>query len=269
PAVTVVLFAPVVSTLTVALGIKLVGVAVALVVLAGVVVLPLFAALPRPGFLAATASVVALALLTTGVLVSGFDGRERRPDGLLYLRDAATGRSTWLTGDAEPDDWTGRVLGADPERVSLAGEFPLLRDPVLRAPAPDLPLAEPTVTALADTTAADVRTVHFRVDSPRRGWRIQVSLPRDAVRACVVAGQRVESAATTVPANLVFELYGVGDLVCEAPAGTRIPVDVADFSLGLPAEVEALVGPRPVDTIQVPSGYRVVDSAVVRQVVRI
>ncbi|MCS7476690.1 M20/M25/M40 family metallo-hydrolase [Umezawaea endophytica] len=269
PAVTVALFAPVVSTLTVALGIKLVGVAMALVVLAGVVVLPLLAVLPRPGLLAAAASVVALALFTTSALVSGFDEHEPRPDGLVYLRDVTTGQSSWLTGDPEPDDWTGRVLGTDPERLSLTREFPLLRDPVLRAPAPPLPLAEPSVTTLADTTADGVRTVRLRVDSARRGWRVQVSLPRDVVRACTAADQRVESAAATVPANLVFEFYGGAELTCEAPAGAEIPVDVADFSLGLPPEVEALVGPRPEGTIQVPSGYRAVDSAIVRRVVRI
>ncbi|HEX6347437.1 M20/M25/M40 family metallo-hydrolase [Umezawaea sp.] len=272
PAVAVVLFAPVVSTLTVALGIKLVGVAMAVAVLAGVLVLPLFTALPRPGLLAAVASVVAAVLVTTSALVSGFDVREPRPDGLLYLRDATTGRSVWLTGDPEPDDWTGRVLGAAPERVSLTREFPLLKAPVLRAPAPALALAEPTVTTLADTTADGVRTVRFRVDSPRRGWRIQVSLPRGAVRACVVAGQRVESAAQSVPENLVFEFYGADDgaeLTCEASEGAEVPVDVADFSLGLPPEVEALVGPRPEGTVLVPSGYRPVDSAVVRRAVRI
>ncbi|MEO6085822.1 MAG: M20/M25/M40 family metallo-hydrolase [Umezawaea sp.] len=268
PAVTAVLFVPIVSTLTVALGIGFAGGAMAIAVLAGALVLPLFAALPRPGLLAVSASVVALALFTTSALVSGFDGREPRPDGLLYLRDAVTGQSVWLTGDAEPDEWTGRVLGAAPERVSLAGDFPVLRNPVLRAPAPALALAEPTVTALADTTSDGVRSVRFRVDSPRRGWRIQVTLPHDVVRACAVAGERVE----TGPANLVFEFYGAADgaeLTCEAPAGTEVPVDVADFSIGLPAEVEALVGPRPEGTIQVPSGYRAIDSAIVRQVVRI
>ncbi|PRY45079.1 M20/M25/M40 family metallo-hydrolase [Umezawaea tangerina] len=272
PAVTAVLFAPVVSTLTVALGVKYAGVAMAIAVLAGALVLPLFAALPRPGLLAATASVVALALFTTSVLVSGFDRREPRPDGLLYLRDAATGRSVWITGDAEPDEWTGRVLGEAPERLSVAKDFPVLKDPVLRAPAPALDLPAPTATALADTTADGVRTLRFRVDSPRRGWRVQVSMPRDVVRACVVAGQRVESAAASFPVNLVFEFYGASDgaeLTCEADAGARIPVDVADFSIGLPAEVAALVGPRPEDTIQVPSGYRVVDAAVVHQVVRL
>jgi hypothetical protein len=219
-----------------------------------------------------SASVVALALFATSALVSGFDGRRPRPDGLLYLRDTTTGQSVWLTGDAETDDWTSRVMGANPERLSLAHDFPLLRDPVLRAPAPALALAEPTVTTLADTTADGVRTLRLRVDSPRRGWRIQVSLPRDAVRACVVAGRRVESADGTVPANLVFEFYGAdggAELTCEAPAGTGIPVDVADFSIGLPAEVGALVGPRPAGTIQVPSGYRAIDAAVVRRVVRI
>ena len=272
PFVAVVLFAPVVSTLTVALGIKLVGAAMAIAVLAGALLLPLLTALPRPGFLAAVASVVALALATTSVLLSGFDGREPRPDGLLYLRDATTGQSAWLTGDAEPDEWTGRVLGQYPEKVSVARDFPVLKDPVLRAPAPAVDLPEPTVTTLADTTADGVRSVRLRVDSPRRGWRLQVSLPRDVVRACVVGGQRVESAADTAPANLVFEFYGANDgadLTCEASAGAQIPVEVADFSLGLPAEVAALVGPRPEGTIQVPSGYRVIDAAVVRQVVRV
>lgn len=270
PAVTAVLFAPVVATLTVALGIGYAGVAMAIAVLAGALLLPLLTALPRPGLLAASASVVALALFATSALVSGFDARQPRPDGLLYLRDGSTGQSTWLTGDAETDDWTGRVLGADPERLSVAHDFPVLKDPVLRAPAPALALAEPTVTTLADTTADGVRTVRFRVDSPRRGWRVQVALPRDVVRACVVAGRRVEPA--DFPVNLVFEFYGADDgaeLACEAAAGAEVPVDVADFSIGLPAEVEALVGPRPEGTVQVPSGYRAVDSAIVRRVVRI
>ncbi len=271
PAVAAVLFAPVVSSLLIALGIAMAGAAMAIAVLAALLVLPLFAELPRPGLLAATAGVVVLALFATSVLVSGYDRDEPRPNGLLYLRDAGTGQTAWLSGDAEVDDWTSRVMGADPEQVSVEEDYPSLDEPVLRAQAPAVRLPEPTVTTLADTTLGDVRTIRFTVASARQAWKLQVAVPREGVRACEVGGTRVESVRAPA-AKTVFEVYGAVtgvDFTCEVTAGTPLPVDVADFSIGLPADVAALVGPRPDGTVLVSSGFRPGDAAIVRQVVRL
>lgn len=268
PLVAAVLYPPLVGTLLVALGMPLVAAGMAFALLAGVLLVPLLVALPRTGRLAAGSAALAVVLLGVGVQTSGFTPDEQRPDALVYLGDVEEGRADWLSADPDVDAWTARVLGERPERVDLSGRYPMLVDPVLRAPAPVLPLPPPSVEVLADDAVGDARSVRFRVAPRERAWRTQVALPREGLRACLVAGQRLEPTGD----GLVVELYGARDgaeLTCEADAGAALEVEVVDHWVGLPAEVAAIVGPRPSDAMLVQSGSRAFDGALVRDVFRI
>ncbi|GGP55023.1 M20/M25/M40 family metallo-hydrolase [Saccharothrix coeruleofusca] len=268
PLVAAALFPPLVGTLLIALGMPLVAAGVAVALLGGVLLVPLLGALPRTGPLAAACAVLAVALLGVGVRTAEFGPDEQRPDSLVYLHDTATGQANWLSSDPEVDAWTARVLGERPERVDLSDRYALLADPVLRAPAPVLPLPPPSVEVLADGTAGDVRSVRFRVVPHAQAWRTQVALPREGLRACLVAGKRLEPTGGA----LVLELYGAGggaELTCEAEADAVLEVEVVDHWAGLPAEAAAIVGPRPSDAMPVQSGSRAFDGALVRRVIEI
>ncbi|MCE7000453.1 M20/M25/M40 family metallo-hydrolase [Saccharothrix sp. S26] len=263
PLVAAAIFPPLVGTMMVALGMPLSAVAVVFGALAGVLLLPL---LPSGSWWPAVGvTAVAVALLATGTARFGFTPDQPRPDSLIYLRDTATGRSSWLSPDPAPDAWTSRVLGANPER--LASAHPVSTGPVMRADAPDLDLPTPTATALTspippspDLTSPDgpARTVTFRITPTARAWRTHVTLSERGLRGCRIG-------PTDLPST-TLELYGPSsrDLTCHLAPGTPLEVTVADQWVGLPAEAAALVGPRPPDTMPVQSGNRPFDGAVVR-----
>ncbi|MDU0290943.1 M20/M25/M40 family metallo-hydrolase [Saccharothrix longispora] len=257
PLAAAVVHPPLVGTLLVALGMPLAAAGVVFALLAGVLLLPLLIDLPR--FSAPVAAALAVALVAVGVVRVDFTEAEQRPNSLIYLQDGGTGESSWLSADPRPDEWTSRVLGDDPERVTLTDEYPMLTTGLMRADAPDLDLPAPTAELLGSTTG-ERRTVTFRVTPTPSAWRTQVTLPAgDCRTGDLELGARV------------LELYGSAprDLVCELDPGAPLTVVLADHSTGLPPRAAALVGPRPGDTMPVQSGNRAFDAALVRAVFRL
>ncbi|MEU4742936.1 M20/M25/M40 family metallo-hydrolase [Actinosynnema sp. NPDC023658] len=261
PLVAAAIYPPLVGTVMVALGMPLSAVGVVFAMLAGILLLPLLMTSPRPGLVASAAALVAVALIATGAVRFGFAPDEPRPDSLIYLQDTDTGRTSWVSADPAPDAWTSRVLGDDPERVTLTGTYPLLNEPLMRADAPQLGLPAPAATVLG-TTEASARTVTFRVTPTAGAWRTQVTLSDRGRRAC-----RFGDADLPAP---TLELYGPAarDITCDLDPGTTLEVGVIDHWAGLPAEAASLVGPRPPDAVPVQSGNRPYDAAVVRAVYR-
>jgi hypothetical protein len=255
PLVAAAIYPPLVGTMMVALGMPLSAVGVVFALLAGVLLMPLLGELPRLGVV--VVGVVAVALIAVGAVRVGFAPDEPRPDSLIYLLDTETGRASWLSADPAPDQWTSRVLGEDPERVTLSGQYPMLGDPLMRADAPDLALPAPTATVVS-ADDGDVRTVRFRVTSTGRAWRTQVTLSERGRRVCRFGNAELPGST--------LELYGSAsrEITCELDPGTPLEVGVADHWIGLPAEAASLVGPRPPDTMPVQSGNRPFDAALVR-----
>ncbi|MEU4761842.1 M20/M25/M40 family metallo-hydrolase [Actinosynnema sp. NPDC023794] len=252
PLVAAAIFPPLVGTMMVALGMPLSAVAVVFAVLAGVLLMPLLTVWRswRP---ALGVTAVAVALIAVGTVRFGFAPDEPRPDSLIYLQD--TGGASWLSADPAPDEWTSRVLGENPERVTLP--YPTLDKPMMRAAAPDLDLPAPTVVLVAATDAA-VRTVTFRVTPNARAWRTHVTLSGPGRPACRLGAAELPGAT--------LDLYGPSarEITCDLDPGAPLEVAVADQWAGLPAEATSLVGPRPPDAMPVQSGSRAFDAAVVR-----
>ncbi|MGX7826246.1 M20/M25/M40 family metallo-hydrolase [Actinokineospora sp. 24-640] len=250
PVVAAAIYTPLVGTMLVALGMPLVAVGIAFALLAGVLLVPVLAEVPRQTITVLAAVVCAVGLLVSGVAGVGFSRESPRPDSLVYLADGEGAH--WLSPDPASSPWTAAALGSAPERVDLSDRYPMLPRPVLRAPAPRMALPPPTVNLLADTTSGDERVVRFRVTPSPSAWRTQVTLPD----SCEAGG---------TPLLPVTELYGgPAEFTCAVPG--ELAVDLTDHWIGLPAQVAALVGPRPPDSATVPSGTRLYDSALVRAV---
>ncbi|MFC5289668.1 M20/M25/M40 family metallo-hydrolase [Actinokineospora guangxiensis] len=247
PLVAAAVYPPLVGTLLVALGMPLVAVGVVFALLAGVLLVPVLAEVPRPAAAVLVPLVAAVALLASGVAGVGFDRESPRPDSLVYLVDDAGAH--WLTPDPSTGPWTAKVLGPDPERVDLSERFPVLDEPVLRAPAPRHDLPKPTAEVL-ERTAGEVR---LRVAPSPSAWRTQVALP---------GGCRVGEE----PVGTITEVYGgPAEFTCAVTGALR--VELTDHWIGLPEPAAAIAGPRPDDSTLVPSGTRLYDSALVGTVV--
>lgn len=277
-AVTVVLFAPLVHNLLVALGVSLAWAAMVFAVLGAGLLLPLLVRLPRSGLLAAVCGLIAVAVLGTSVLTTGFSKEEPRPNAVVYARDlspTAEREAQWLSGDPVPDEWTLPVLGQAPEQIDAGSYYPEFsgRD-MLTAPAPAVDLMPPTVEVLQDSTSGGTRTLRLRVDSPRQAWKLQVRLPVARLHACVVGGERLDARDLEIDAQAtggaVFQYFGAHsgvELTCEVDTAGELPIEVTDYTVGLPAEIATLLKPRPDDTVPVSYGVGISDGAVVRDVV--
>jgi hypothetical protein len=271
-AVTIVLFVPLAGALISALGTALAWIAMAIAALGMILLLPVLARLPRHGWIGGTGLLTALVILGVSVAGVGFAPGEPRRDSLVYVRDLADGQAAWISGDSGPDPWTARVLGEQPGHTSTTRYFPEFGDkPMLTAPAPPVDLAPPTVRTVRDTVAGDTRTLRLRAESQRQAWKLQIRLPVEQLRACTVAGTRLDTGdmAPGPSGDVVFQHFGQTgvEITCEVVAGSRLPVEVTDFTSGHPPAVAALLGPRPDDAIPVAFGFTPEESTVVRQIV--
>ncbi|WP_263980253.1 M20/M25/M40 family metallo-hydrolase [Streptomyces naphthomycinicus] len=275
PSATVaVLFAPLVASLLIALGTSLAAVAMAVACTGGLLLVPSLARVPRPGATGAVAAVVALGLAVVGVWRSDYSAHRPQPDSLVYVRDLDRGTARWFSTGRHPDGWTRKALGG----ASSSGRVPGAylgqgRTEALSAKAPRVDLAPPAVRLLADSAAGDVRTVRFRVTSRRDAWMLRIRLPLAGLRGCEIAGTRLTagelSGSRASDGSVAFEYTGGGadgaELSCDVRAGTRLRVDAADRTAGLPRGVAALVGPRTKDTTVAPFGFGVTDTSVARR----
>lgn len=247
PLVASAIYPPLVGTMLVALGMPLVAVGLVFALLAGVLLMPVLAALPRQAVAVLAPLAAAVVLLVSGVAGVGFDRESPRPDSLVYLTDGAAAH--WATPDPATGPWTAGVLGSAPERVDLADRFPMLPGPVLRAAAPLFDLPAPTAEVVAESEAGGSRTLRVRVTPSPSAWRTQVTLPD----GCSVGD---------TPLLRFAELYGgPAEITCTATG--PLSLGLTDHWTSLPAEAAAVAGPRPPESALVPSGTRLYDSALV------
>ncbi|PWW63523.1 M20/M25/M40 family metallo-hydrolase [Actinokineospora spheciospongiae] len=250
------LYPAITASLYTALGLPLAAAAMVLTLLGALHTAPLLAELPTPGRLGTTLAVAAVVLLVLGTTRTGFTPTQPRPDSLIYLRED-TG-ATWLSPDPTTDPWTARALGDNPTTADLSTTYPLLPEPVLRAPAPTFDLPTPTTDTLSDTTTGPTRTVAVRITPATQAWRTQLTIT-PTTQDCAVDGTPI---APTTPVELYGKATGT-TLTCRIPAGTTLTLALTDQWIGLPPEAAAAVGPRPDDSILVPSGTRPHDSALI------
>ncbi|MBP2182954.1 M20/M25/M40 family metallo-hydrolase [Amycolatopsis magusensis] len=271
-AVAIVLYAPLVGAVLVALGVQMAAAALVIAAIGGLLVLPLLTSVPRAALAVPVAATVLL--MGVGVARSGYERTEPRTDALLYFRNHEDDSAAWLTGDPEPDAWTAAVFGESPRRVPAHTYLPRFGDDdLLTVDAPALDLPPPEVSTLADTTSGTTRSIRFSVASQRDAWQLSVRLPSRSLYTCTVAGVTLDATTLAKHADrtdgVLFEYTGDGadlELSCVVAAGEPIRVEVADLTIGLPERVAALVGPRPDDAIPVPFGFAPTDAAIARRV---
>nr|QEO74493.1 acetylornithine deacetylase [uncultured bacterium] len=267
PMPAVVLLAPTIYHLGVALPLMMSGALMILVALAmGLLVLQVAAVARVSGWVLPAASLlVFLGLLIAGGLTSDFN--ERRPglNSLFYGLDADSGRAIWGSADAAPDSWTARFLTGD--SGPAAAEFlPLASNKFLGGPAPAAPLPAPEITLLGDQPDGGDRRLRLRVTSPRRASIISLYIDRGTeVRGLSVNGKRVEAPAAPARSPWAFRYFALPEEGIELEIGLKpgqpLRIKAVDQSYGLPELQGAPVGARPGSLI--PAPYQFTDSTLV------
>ena len=261
----VVLLAPVVNNIFVALTLSGSATAAVFVVLLCALLLPpLLTVADAAGWkLPALLALAAVCLAAAGILLAGFDRQRPRVNNVFYALDADAGRAVWASADEGPDEWTRQFFGAGAVRQSMAEFFPNSTREYLKAPAPAVPVAAPEARLIGDRTAGDVRTVTFRVTSPRGAPVVSVfAEPGVEVLDAAADGKPAGGAAGGDPApaapskNWGVNFYGLpeagADIVLKTRAGRPLKLLLLDRSYGLPQSPALPVRPRPEEMMPAP-----------------
>jgi hypothetical protein len=221
----------------------------------------------------AAIGVIAVALIVYANATSGFSADHPRPNHIAYEVNADTGQARWVSLDPEPDAWSAQFLTADP----ASGEYELAPGtmvPAQEAAAPLVPLAMPGAEIISDATADGVRTVTFRLMSPRGAADLTAVIEAEGeLLSASLDGRPVDLTDYTPAAEgtLQFGYAGVPATGIELTLSVRseapIAISLTETTYGLPEIPGLTVSPRPAGTM--PASGLPLDATIVRMHVTI
>jgi hypothetical protein len=210
----------------------------------------------------------AVALIVYGNVTSGFDAEYPRPNHIAYEMDGNTGEARWVSLDPEPDAWTTQFLTSQP----VSAEYELVPGTTVDAfvmPAPVMPLDLPETSIVSDATVDGVRTVTFRILSPRGAAAMETVITASGeILAASIGGRPIEfnDYAPAIDGTLQFAYAGVPatgiEIVLSVQSDDPISISLTETTYGLPEVPGLTVSPRPSDTM--PASGLPLDATIVR-----
>jgi hypothetical protein len=191
----IVLVVPIIYHISAALSLFLSGAIMVLaMMLIGLLIPQLFIIMKGKRWLLPGASLLAaLLLLLAGTITSGFDSQHPGPDNVFYGLDADTGKATWASIDAKPDQWTSQFFSGPVERGTVTEFLPLFTLDFMKSQAPLIPLPAPEATLLDEEKKNDDgRVLHLRIKSQRQAPLITFYLdPNVLVTGATINGRPI------------------------------------------------------------------------------
>ncbi|HEX8709305.1 MAG TPA: M28 family metallopeptidase [Pyrinomonadaceae bacterium] len=266
----ILLFVPSIYLTLIAVPVAAASFVMILLVLLLVLLVPFFglAATSRRWLLPGAALLLAVGFLLAGGLTAGFDRSRQEPSDLFYALNSDTGKSLWATSDVRPDEWTRQFLTTKAERGPLGDFFPLSRRTFLKDQAASAQLEAPQVALLDDQTNNDVRSLRFRITSPRQAPVVSIQMDSETeVLGSVVngkridprGGQRQQAAAAGGRNPWGLRYYGLPaegiEVALDVRASQPVRLKVVDQTYGLPAELLAPFQARPENFMPAPFAF--------------
>jgi hypothetical protein len=238
----IVLWAPLIYNLLVALTLNAISMAVIFVVLPLGLLLPLIVhgissrRLLLPGLLV----LVSLCLMLAGILGSGFDRGHPKTNNILYALNADTGEAIFASSDQAADEWTRQFLSNGVQRGTMNDFFPQNNKVFMKSPAAAAELAAPEASLISDSRENGMRTLTLHLDSARNAPVLSVYTQRDVeiVDAWIDGKQAMPIGKRGVPMRgWGVQFHGLPergvDLVLKTNSEKPYRVLVVDRSYGL------------------------------------
>lgn len=259
-----IVLAPVINLLFVALTISSADLVSVVVGLTLVLLIPYFIFISdwRKYLLPVCSALIGLAFLVAGSWTSGFNHSQPKQNSMVYGLIADHNTAIWASTDHRPDQWTAQFFAGGYQAGPMPEFFPLVRTEFIKGEAPVLPLAAPDVTVLEQQVADDVRVVRIHVSSPRLAPAINIYIDAQTyILGARVDGKRVYQNGDPITHTAqwglrYWTLPASGfNLDLEIPAADPLKLVVVDQSPGLPVMPGVSYTPRPDSVIASPFGF--------------
>lgn len=262
----ILLLSPVIDLLYVAMGQRLAGPMVVIVVLLLGLLVPHISLITGSGkkwTLPALSLLVGVGFIVAGSVTSGFDSRHPKPVSLFYLLDSAKGKALWASADVGPDQWTRNFISPPETRAKLDEYLPTGNLLFLQGEAPVASLAPADVKVIEDATSGDTRTLRMQVSSPIQAPVVSVfAAPGTEILGASINGKPVSDdprAKVNQQDGWGFSYWAVPpegfELLVQLKAPQQLKLNVVERLFSLPDLPGASYPARPADRIPAPRSY--------------
>ncbi|MGL2965254.1 M20/M25/M40 family metallo-hydrolase [Flavobacterium sp. XGLA_31] len=168
---TLIILVPFIQMFPIGLGLKILTGSALLTVLSFALLLPIFGSFSNKIVWAGVCLLVSIGFFVKAHLASNYSNAKAKPNSLVYLLNADTGKTNWATYDANPDAWTKHYLGNNPKEASTLNSTKLYSkygsEFRFMASAPLKAITKPTVEFLRDTLKGNQHLYHIKI-TPNR-----------------------------------------------------------------------------------------------------
>ncbi len=189
-------FAPLIQFFPVGLGLKMLVISCVFTVLLFGLLWPVFGYYKMKGLLSVFCLLFAVFFFIKAHVNSDFSEDRKKPNSLVYYKDADTQKAYWLTYDKEIDEWTKQYLGENPEDASQvlneASYNKYGRNYTYAAPAPQQNIQDFEVILDKDTLMENLRNVGFTIVPKRNVNKIDLySIGNTSFKSLEFNGQKM------------------------------------------------------------------------------
>jgi hypothetical protein len=172
------IFAPLIQFFPVGLGLKMLVISCVFTVLLFALLWPVFGYYKMKGLLSVLCLLLAVLFFGIAHSKSDYSEERRKPNSLVYYKDADTEKTYWLTYDKEIDEWTQQYLGEKPQTASnILGEAAYNKYGAnfsYTAVAPEKDIPDFEVILEEDTLMENLRNVEIVIVPKRRVNKIDL-----------------------------------------------------------------------------------------------
>lgn len=173
------IFVPLIQFFPVGLGLKMLVISCVFTVLLFALLWPVFGYYKMKGLLSVLSLILAVFFFITAHSKSDFSEERRKPNSLVYYKDADSDKAYWLTYDKEIDEWNKQYLGENPELASDVLEDNAAYNKYgtnfsYAAPAPEKNIPNFEIILEEDTLVENLRKVKFIIVPKRKVNKIDL-----------------------------------------------------------------------------------------------
>lgn len=172
------IFAPLIQFFPVGLGLKMLVISCVFTVLLFALLWPVFGYYKMKGLLSVLFLLLAIFFFIKAHSKSDFSQERRKPNSLVYYKDADADKTYWLTYDKKIDEWTQQYLGEKPqdaaEVLDAASYNKYGTNFSYAAEAPEKNIADFEIILEEDTLVENLRNLKFIIVPQRRVNKIDL-----------------------------------------------------------------------------------------------